>query len=168
MPWNVCTHVWGESQPDVDFCKGFSGGCSSGKSPHGPTVHHTDANAAPMVLSTLWHCLPSGAPGTSHTSARPRGGSLVCRQPQHQPGTQQHPDHEGGEQHTRPGFLLSLSHHVALLSGRSMPEVRVLRHARGNEGIMQRDSPGGAWRPRVRGRVARVRAVAYAIQSLSG
>jgi hypothetical protein len=28
-----------------------------------------------LVLSTLWHCLPSGAPGTSHTSARPRGGA---------------------------------------------------------------------------------------------
>ena len=91
----------------------------------GQYYHHT--HFAPVGANTLalvgglWHGLTCGLPGTAHAPARPREGGLVCRQPQYQPGTQQQSDDEGGEEYTRPGFLLSLSHRGVLLSGRSMP-----------------------------------------------
>jgi hypothetical protein len=47
---------------------------------------------------------------------------LIPRQSQHQQAAQQQPNQQDGEQHARPGFLLSFSHRGILLSGRSMPD----------------------------------------------
>ena len=45
----------------------------------------------------------------------PRGRAIVRGQPQHEPRAQDHPNHQGREQHASPHFFLAFRHGVVLL-----------------------------------------------------
>ena len=64
------------------------------------------------------HCSGSRSLPAAHPTAFP----LVQRQFQHQQAAQQHGEKHQAKQHASPGVFLSVSHKMALLSQRSMPE----------------------------------------------